>query len=58
MSKKAFISQADMKRMAEIAKREGVIVEYEKDGIIVRVKPYEPFRDPEPQNTLPDDFAL
>lgn len=44
--------------MAEVAKREGVTVEYEKDGIIVRVKPYEPFSDPKPQNILPDDFAL
>ncbi|MCK8779119.1 hypothetical protein M0654_03880 [Rhizobium sp. NTR19] len=39
MTKPAFLNYADMKRMATLAKREGVIVEVEIDGKIVRIKP-------------------
>lgn len=39
MTKLAFIRQADLKRMAAIARSEGVRVEVEKDGIIIRVLP-------------------
>ena len=39
MTTPALIKQADLKRMAEIAKTQGVRVEFEVDGKIFRVAP-------------------
>jgi hypothetical protein len=40
VTKKAFISQADLQRMAKLAKQHGVVVEQEVDGVIIRVRPF------------------
>lgn len=40
MTRKAVISAAELKRMAEVANSEGVTVEFERDGAIVRVMPF------------------
>lgn len=42
MTRKAIISQAEMKRMADVATSEGVIIEVEREGTIVRVMPLKP----------------
>ena len=42
MTKKAVILQADLKRMAAIAKSEGVVVSVEIDGRKFSVAPYIP----------------
>jgi len=42
MTKRAFISQADLQRMAKVAKLEGVTVWVEIDGRKVGVSPYVP----------------
>ncbi|MGZ9718748.1 hypothetical protein [Rhizobium miluonense] len=42
MTKRAFISQADLQRMAKVAKLEGVTVWVEIDGKKVGVSPYVP----------------
>ncbi|WP_164828568.1 hypothetical protein [Sinorhizobium meliloti] len=42
MTRKAVISAAELKRMAEVANSEGVTVEFERDGAIVRVMPFQP----------------
>jgi len=39
MTAKAIVHAADLKRMAVVAKREGVRVEIEIDGKIIRVSP-------------------
>lgn len=39
MTAPALVKQADLKRMAEIAKQQGVRVEIEIDGKIIRVAP-------------------
>jgi hypothetical protein len=39
MTKKAIINQADLMRMAAVAKKTGMRVEVEIDGVIVRVAP-------------------
>lgn len=39
MTAKAIVHAADLKRMAVVAKREGVRVEIEIDGKIIRVAP-------------------
>ncbi|KQZ96884.1 hypothetical protein ASD74_06415 [Rhizobium sp. Root564] len=50
MTKKAAILQADLKRMAAIAKSEGVVVSVEVDGRRFSVSPYVP---PEPVEEYP-----
>ncbi|WP_189635619.1 hypothetical protein [Rhizobium grahamii] len=42
MTKKAIISQAELKRMADVATSEGVTIEVEREGTIVRVMPFAP----------------
>lgn len=42
VTRKAIISTAELKRMAEVANSEGVTVEIERDGAIVRVMPFQP----------------
>lgn len=39
MTRKAFVKQADMKRMAAIVKEYGVRLEVEADGVILRISP-------------------
>ncbi|WP_421360308.1 hypothetical protein [Agrobacterium rosae] len=50
MTKKAMVTQADLKRMATIAKSEGVVVSVEIDGRKFSVSPYVP---PEPSEEYP-----
>ncbi|WP_430438950.1 hypothetical protein [Shinella sp.] len=58
MTAPALIKQAELRRMATIAKREGVRVEVEVNGRIFRISPDIPDdHKPEPI-ALPDDFAL
>ncbi|MCK8779121.1 hypothetical protein M0654_03890 [Rhizobium sp. NTR19] len=40
MTKKAIISQAELMRMATAARKHGVVVEREIDGVITRVTPF------------------
>lgn len=42
MSKKTLISQAELRRMAAIAKSEGVVVSIEVDGRKFSISPYTP----------------
>ncbi len=42
MTKRAAIKQADLRRMAIVAKEEGVMIEAEIDGIIYGISPYTP----------------
>jgi len=42
VSRKAIISQAELKRMADVATSEGVTIEVEREGTIVRVMPFAP----------------
>lgn len=42
MTRRTVISSAQLRRMAEVANSEGVTVELERDGAIVRVMPYQP----------------
>ncbi len=42
MTKRAMVPQADLKRMAAIAKSEGVVVSVEVDGRKFSVSPYAP----------------
>lgn len=42
MTRKAIISTAELKRMAEVASSEVVTVEIERDGATVRVMPFQP----------------
>jgi len=42
MTRPALIRQADLKRMAAVANFEGVTVELELEGAIVRVMPFQP----------------
>lgn len=44
MSRKAIITQAELKRMADVAASEGVTIEVEREGTIVRVMPFKPAR--------------
>jgi hypothetical protein len=58
MTRKALVNQADLMRMAAVAKKTGMRVEMEIDGVIIRVAPdYAPAGKPE-EDKLPDDFAL
>lgn len=58
MTSPALVRSADLKRMASIAKAEGVRVEIEIDGKIVRVSPNIPDDHRQKKVELPDDFAL
>lgn len=40
MTRKSLVTQAELKRMAEIANAENVTVEVERDGTIIRVMPF------------------
>lgn len=42
MTRRAIMSVAELKRMAEVANSEAVTVEIERDGAIVRVMPFRP----------------
>jgi hypothetical protein len=42
MTRKTIASIAELKRMAQVANDEGVTVEMERDGTIVRVMPFQP----------------
>lgn len=42
MTKKAVISNAELKRFAEVASTEGVTIEVVRDGTLVRVMPFHP----------------
>lgn len=58
MTAPALIKQAELDRMAAIAKKRGVRVEVEVNGKIFRVSPDIPDNHkPEPV-ALPDDFAF
>lgn len=54
MTRRAIISTAEPKRMAEVATSEGVTVELERDGAIVRVMPFQP---PRVQKMSTEEFA-
>lgn len=59
MSKAALVRSGDLKRMATIAKREGVIVWVEApDGRKIGVSPNIPDNHRAKDDDLPDDFAL
>ncbi|MBB4228513.1 hypothetical protein [Rhizobium mongolense] len=49
MTKKSFVSQTEMRRMAEVANTEGVTIELEREGTIVRVMPFRPSRIVKPK---------
>lgn len=42
MTKKSIITQAEFKRFANLAASEGVTVEIERDGTIIRIMPFQP----------------
>lgn len=52
MTRKAFINQADMRRMAAVAKEYGIRVEVEVDGVLVRFAPNNAQRQPEEFETF------
>jgi hypothetical protein len=52
MTRKAFVKQADMKRMASIVKEYGICVEVEADGVLVRFAPDNGQRQPEEFETF------
>lgn len=58
MTKRAFISKADLRRMARVAKLEGVTVWVEIDGKKVGVSPNIPETLKPKTVELPDDFAF
>lgn len=59
MTARAIIKEAELKRMAKIAKLDGVVVESEKkDGTIFRVFPHIPDNHRVEKDTIPDDFSL
>ncbi|MBW8285072.1 MAG: hypothetical protein K0M55_15885 [Rhizobium sp.] len=74
MTKRALISTAELKRMADIANAKNVTVEIEFDDTIIRVIPFHPSQTHErftreekadqalakwkAKTKLPDDFAL
>jgi hypothetical protein len=58
MTASALVKQSDLKRMAHIAKSEGVRVEIEVNGKIIRVSPDIPNIHNPTKVELPDDFAL
>jgi hypothetical protein len=52
VTRKAFIKQSDMRRMASVAKEFGIRVEVEVDGVLVRFAPDNGQREPEDFATL------
>jgi len=40
MTKRAIFTNAELKRMADLANSEGVVVELEREGSIIRVMPF------------------
>ncbi|MGN6776949.1 hypothetical protein [Rhizobium sp.] len=58
MTASALIKESDLHRMAKVAKRDGVRVEIEVDGKIIRVSPDIPVVHKSSKVELPDDFAL
>lgn len=42
MTKRALFSTSELKRLADVAKAEGVTIELEREGSIVRVMPFRP----------------
>lgn len=44
MTKKALITQAELKRFANLAASEGVTIEIEREGTTVRIMPFHPTR--------------
>ncbi|NTJ46838.1 hypothetical protein G6K93_07400 [Agrobacterium rhizogenes] len=58
MTASALIKESDLHRMAKIAKRDGVRVEIEVNGKIIRVSPDIPNIHNPTKVELPDDFAL
>jgi hypothetical protein len=58
MTASALIKQSDLKRMAHIAKSEGVRVEIEVNGKIIRVAPDIPAIHSDEPVALPKDFAF
>lgn len=58
MTAPALIKQAELRRMATIAKKEGVRVEVEVNGKIFRISPDIPDNHRQQPVALPDDFAF
>ncbi len=58
MTAPALIKQAELRRMATIAKREGVRVEVEVNGKIFRIFPDIPDNHKMEPVALPDDYAF
>ena len=58
MTRKALIKTADLLRMANVAKKYGVVVEQEFEGVIVRVAPHRGAVDNAPPEPNPWDLAL
>lgn len=55
MNRKTRITAAELTKLAKIAKAQGVTVEAEIDGVIIRMKPF----DPETSAIrLPENFYL
>lgn len=58
MTRSALVKQADLNRMATIAKKRGVRVEIEVDGKLIRVAPDIPDTHKDDGLAPPEDFAL
>jgi len=58
MTASALVKQSDLKRMAMIAKEQGVRVEIEVNGKIIRVSPDIPIINSGEPIALPKDFAF
>ncbi|PST19700.1 hypothetical protein C7U61_14490 [Rhizobium sp. JAB6] len=57
MTKRAFVSQAELQRMAKVAKLEGVTVWVEIDGKRFGITPEAPVESKAPRDRQPNDFA-
>lgn len=55
MTKKALVSTAELKRMALVANEEGVTVEIEREGTIVRVMPFQPTKTIAPKRSREEE---
>ncbi|KQQ70942.1 hypothetical protein ASF70_19045 [Rhizobium sp. Leaf321] len=55
MTRRTIASIAELKRMAQVANEEGVAVELERDGIIVRVMPFQPAQTIGPRQTREEE---
>lgn len=58
MSAVALIKEADLKRMAKVARESGVRVEVLVDGKLIRVAPDIPDNHKPSEDTIPDDFSF